>query len=566
MKKLLVYFIMANLILSNVACTDFIVSEAAEIVDENSEEQTDQITQNEEATSEDNNDMDGVADEDNDVTENNNSNEQAEASDINDSDSADTESSDDIQATDADIEEVFITMDSDETQQAMEQVLAEMSSEKSESLDSIIGLSEEELLDGYVEGLFYPDEKTEDGYPLLGAAYGTASTSRLSGYGVTVYQKLRSAVKQIAAGSRQNTDNIELIFSRSTWYTVYDQLQYIMSYLFVDCPFDMYWWGRGMGVRGHESGDNLVMYFYFSVASDYQGSGAYTVNASKVTTAQKAAENARSIASQATGSDYNKLKFFGDTICSLASYNNDFYSYAASKNFEGVDLADPFQLVWVFDNDDSTSVVCEGYAKAFQYLCDNTALSHAKSRHVTGYMNVYSDGNGHAWNIVEYNGQNYIVDLTNADDGDTMNMDLFMTGATGSVYYGYSVTTGGNTLTYYYDDDALSIYTVSQLTLASTATGSADSGTSSSYVDTSEAEADSNPYTGGDAIGSLSTSTSTSATTSASSSSKSSGSKKKSTKKSTKKKSTKKKSTKKKSTKKKASKKKTTKKKSIKKK
>ena len=70
---------------------------------------------------------------------------------------------------------------------------------------------------------------------------------------------------------------IEFTFSESAWEEVYDQLSYIMSYLFVDCPFDMYWWGRGMGVSGHESGDNIVIYFRFTVASDYQDSGEYTV-------------------------------------------------------------------------------------------------------------------------------------------------------------------------------------------------------------------------------------------------------------------------------------------------
>ena len=58
--------------------------------------------------------------------------------------------------------------------------------------------------------------------------------------------------------------------------------------------------------------------------------------------------------------DYGKLCYFRDAICSLTDYNHE----AVADKVYG----DPWQLVWVFDGKPNTKVVCEGYAKAFQYL------------------------------------------------------------------------------------------------------------------------------------------------------------------------------------------------------
>ena len=63
-------------------------------------------------------------------------------------------------------------------------------------------------------------------------------------------------------------------------------------------------------------------------------------------------------------SDYDKLAAYRDEICRLVSYD-----YEAAES-EATIFGDPWQMVYVFDLDPSTNVVCEGYAKAFKYLCD----------------------------------------------------------------------------------------------------------------------------------------------------------------------------------------------------
>ena len=61
-------------------------------------------------------------------------------------------------------------------------------------------------------------------------------------------------------------------------------------------------------------------------------------------------------------------------------------------------------------------MVCEGYSKAFKYLCDLTwtgSDSEVACYLPTGTM----DGGDHMWNIVSIGGVNYLTDITNCDSG-----------------------------------------------------------------------------------------------------------------------------------------------------
>lgn len=73
-----------------------------------------------------------------------------------------------------------------------------------------------------------------------------------------------------------------------------------------------------------------------------------------------------------------------------------------SYNDENPDLNDAHNLYGVFV---SKTAVCEGYAKAFQYLLN---LSGITGIYVTGE----SEGEGHAWDVAGINGKYYQVDTT----------------------------------------------------------------------------------------------------------------------------------------------------------
>lgn len=196
----------------------------------------------------------------------------------------------------------------------------------------------------------------------------------------------------------------------------------------------------------------------------YLGIDTSVVN--QASSAVQAAENARAIVSAcASLSNYDKLDAYRQEICDRVAYNK---SANASEGY-----GNPWQLVWVFDGDDSTDVVCEGYAKAFQYLCDQSKFNGAASCiSVTGNMLGGTGAGRHMWNIVRMpDGENYLVDVTNCDTGAIgAPRLLFMAGYTsGSLDDGYTYTCGSRSISYVYDSDMRSLYSTSRLTMSPSA-------------------------------------------------------------------------------------------------
>ena len=101
-------------------------------------------------------------------------------------------------------------------------------------------------------------------------------------------------------------------------------------------------------------------------------------------------------------------------------------------------------------------MVCEGYAKAFQYLCEKSTPQ-IKCYNVTGTM----DGGDHMWIVVEQGGTRYLVDVTNCDDGEKDGSTLYGCGymANPRDCYLYmkteSPSTDGKTHTFTFHNDFL---------------------------------------------------------------------------------------------------------------
>ena len=69
--------------------------------------------------------------------------------------------------------------------------------------------------------------------------------------------------------------------------------------------------------------------------------------------------------------------------------------------------------------------VCEGMSKAFKYLADRVGI---KSIVAAGISNAHGNSDGHAWNIVELNGNHYHLDITfdaTIGDGKATRYDYF---------------------------------------------------------------------------------------------------------------------------------------------
>ena len=333
--------------------------------------------------------------------------------------------------------------------------------------------SNEELFDAYVWSVLYDDEV---------ATYGTVAKEHLSETGKILYEDLKGKISGIA----ENGGSTKFTFTASEYsYSTKDDLdkevKAVFQALLSDCPYEFYWYDKtitgGWYYEYYTQPTGEVTSYSLgsinlAVAGAYRASdttNAYVVDSAKATAAANVKATAKAIVATYKGlSDYERLKGYKDEICKLVSYN---YA-AADKDYKG-GYGDPWQLIYVFDEDDTTNVVCEGYAKAFQYLCD---LDGGLTCYiVTGDMN----GVGHMWNVVALEDKNYIVDVTNCDEGNTTGSysvgypdKLFLAGAVEDVA-GEKYTakfTNFETdyeVVYAYDTETISTYSPEELTIAS---------------------------------------------------------------------------------------------------
>lgn len=381
------------------------------------------------------------------------------------------------------------------------------------------GYTEAELLEGYffsVSGL-YEDNSS----PFL------APRPALPGELSSVYNEVKPMVKQVADGTRAST-----IFeipgtwakTKSEWGITGEgisagtltaeasaaieaafNLDALMQRMLSEMPYELYWFdkteGIGMSYGVSLSGEiltvknlKLSMYISQAYAKINEGGATYdplTADTAKTSAAKRAAENATQVvAANTVKSDHEKLKAYLDYIKAAVSYNNE----AANNN--ATPYGDPWQIIYVFDNDSSTNVVCEGYAKAFKHLCDLSSFSESDlfCSLVTGTMTVGTSAGPHMWNIVTVGGRNYLVDVTNCD-ADTVGAPdkLFLCGAAENVpSEKYTATAGSQSIVYEYDAKTLSDYASSDLKLEempyspTSVSGLTVSGTIRSYGSTSE--------------------------------------------------------------------------------
>ena len=381
------------------------------------------------------------------------------------------------------------------------------------------GYTEAELLEGYffsVSGL-YEDNSS----PFL------APRPALPGELSSVYNEVKPMVKLVADGTRAST-----IFKiPGTWAKTKSEwgitgagisegtltaeasaaieaafnLDALMQRMLSEMPYELYWFdktkGIGMSYGVSLSGEiltvnnlKLSMYISQAYAKINEGGATYdplTANTAKTSAAKRAAENATQVVAANTAkSDHEKLKAYLDYIKAAVSYNNE----AANNN--ATPYGDPWQIIYVFDNDPSTNVVCEGYAKAFKHLCDLSSFSESDlfCSLVTGTMTVGTSAGPHMWNIVTIGSRNYLVDVTNCD-ADTVGAPdkLFLCGAAENVpSIKYTATAGSRSIVYEYDADTLSDYASSDLKLEempyspTSVSGLTVSGTIRSYGSASE--------------------------------------------------------------------------------
>lgn len=321
------------------------------------------------------------------------------------------------------------------------------------------------LLEGYLyraNGLAVPQAVEQE---LTGDSASAPALNAVAMNAVTqkIYDAVVPYIKEIAAGNAA-TSVVRLDDPGITTSQLADlDINNLLRNLLVNMPYELYWFDKTKGVSSGYSYDGAgrvsFLALTFKVSQDYavvEGSNYHSdrPDTAKTGAATRAAAEAASVvASNAAKSNYDKLTAYLNYIKAAVSYNSD------AAYTSGYPYGDPWQLIYVFDGDPNTNVVCEGYSKAFKYLCDLTwqgASPAVRCYLPTGTMN----GGGHMWNIVSIGGANYLADVTNCDAGTIGSPDkLFLCGASGSVSGGYSVSIPGQrAVAYAYDAGTKSIY------------------------------------------------------------------------------------------------------------
>ena len=244
-------------------------------------------------------------------------------------------------------------------------------------------------------------------------------------------------------------------------------LDRVINSLLADCPFELFWYDKIGGTsflyKYSASGTEMTVTditFKLSVSSDYSA-GAYKTNPGKIEAAASVINTANAIvAKHASKSDMDKLIAYKDEICNLVSYDHH------TEQNPNAPYGNPWQLINVFDGKTNTNVVCEGYSKAFKYLCDLTDFQgDVKCYLVNGYMQGGTGEGPHMWNVVEINGGTLMVDVTNCDEGTIGAPDKLFLQAGQKNGDWYQFDCGSSTIYYTYSESDKDLYTDGYLEL-----------------------------------------------------------------------------------------------------
>lgn len=265
-----------------------------------------------------------------------------------------------------------------------------------------------------------------------------------------VYGLLKAELIKIAGGELADT---QVTVASDKWTYTEESFRSVINALIADIPCELYWLDKTAGVGISYASNEFT--FKFAAAKGYKGASQYTVDTEKTGAASKAAANALSIVEKyADRDDLAKLNGYRSEVCGLAEGDAVSGGYGNS-----------WQLIYAFDGDTSTDIACEGYSKAFQYLCDMTDFDNTsiKSAVVTGDM----DGEAHVWNIVSIDGVSYFADIMNCDEGRIGSGDsMFLKGAYDPTGDGFTAKANSEAVSYAYDEAAKSAFPASFLTVS----------------------------------------------------------------------------------------------------
>ena len=316
----------------------------------------------------------------------------------------------------------------EQTELVQEQPLMELLTEEMDLPDDTFSeYTNQKLEQMYLENLFYGNQKSSMFVSFFVNNHGDMLLQDDEN-ALAIYRALKEKIKNVAesGGSTKFTDiqlKIPMPLEGGGFSSeLKKSISSAITCLRVDIPEYIYWmdFASSYTMGAQTSGGKITsLTITLPVAKPYQKNNNPEEVNNLMEKAIQAKENANKYAIEIRNTTYTnnveKIRAIKDKVCELTAYNfkSDGVTPADPSATDNP-WSDPWQMIWVFDNDTTNKVVCEGYSKAFQYLFDLIFAgdTSVKCYCVTGKMN----NGGHMWNIVQMDGQNYLVDVTNCDN------------------------------------------------------------------------------------------------------------------------------------------------------
>jgi hypothetical protein len=318
-------------------------------------------------------------------------------------------------------------------------------------------------------GLTAKDQELYDKLVLFAQGIISANSEISSRFTYLAPQLDKEQITAADLGLSDLSDNNAISAAISSIYD-YDVAN-VVAAVVADNPYSFLWYGKSFSCGISQGGyanystystmsQTPSLYIDFAVSQSYKGNNEQTVDVSRRSGVSSVVTNAQAIVEKYAGvSDYEKLAGYVNEICDLVEYDTD-----ASQIQNPTDL-DPWNLVSVFDGDSDTNVVCEGYSKAFKYLCDLSSFSGTVNCYlVTGELSGGTGSGPHMWNVVTIDSNNYLVDVTNHDGNADNGCPFLLKGGTPVAAGQYNFYNNG--FIFVYDNDTKGLWDSSILTLA----------------------------------------------------------------------------------------------------
>lgn len=195
------------------------------------------------------------------------------------------------------------------------------------------------------------------------------------------------------------------------------------------------------------------------VCIDFSTGVEYEVDQGRVQRIRDALDRAQEIANRHAGEPARTR------LESYASEISDLRSYSSVNDRPYTHL--PWCFTSVFDGNPDTGTVCEGFTKSLVLLTELSGQHDVSAYAVAGKDESFRGLGSHMWSVNRMpDGKNYLTDMSNNFPENIGNGELLLTTTNGTVESGYTAYPGGNTVSYYYDDETLELYTHDALALS----------------------------------------------------------------------------------------------------